>query len=111
MYHRIDTDSALFRFLTSCLEAYRERTSQWSNVSVLHAIDQLDRKVEIFMATQEERLQEILVAIKNVKQMLADLKVNNPAIEDEIKAIEDELAPAPEPEPTPEPAPAPSPEG
>lgn len=59
------------------------------------------------MATQEERLQEILVAIKNVKQMLADLKTNNPAIEDEIKAIEDELAPAPEPEPAPEPAPSP----
>lgn len=103
MYLRIDSDSSLYKLLTTCLEAYRERTERWSNESVLHAIDQLDRKVEIFMATQEERLQEILVAIKNVKQMLADLKVNNPAIEDEIKAIEDELAPAPEP--TPEPAP------
>ena len=65
-------------------------------------LQQFNGKVETFMATQEERLQAILVAVKNVKQMLADLKASNPAIEDEIKAIEDELAPAPEPEPSPE---------
>lgn len=51
------------------------------------------------MATQEERLQAILTAVKNVKQMLVDLKTNNPQIEDEISAIEAELAPA-EPPPT-----------
>lgn len=66
-------------------------------------ITNLSRKVDDFMATQEERLQTILVAVKSVKQMLADLKVNNPQIEDEIAAIEAELAPAPEP--TPEPVP------
>lgn len=60
----------------------------------LTAINNLNRKVDEFMATQEERLQAILVAVKNVKQMLADLKVSNPAIEDEITAIEEELAPA-----------------
>jgi hypothetical protein len=76
---------------------------------LLTAITQLDRKVDTFMATQEERLQAILVAVKSVKQMLADLKVNNPQIEDEITAIEAELAPAVEP--TPEPTPAPAPEG
>ena len=73
------------------------------NSQVLNAINNLDRKVDEFMATQEERLQAILVAVKNVKQMLADLKANNPAIEDEIGAIEAELAPAPEPEPGPAP--------
>lgn len=60
-------------------------------------ITNLQRKVNELMATQEERLQAILVAVQNVKQMLADLKVNNPAIEDEIAAIEKELAPAEEP--------------
>jgi len=59
----------------------------------------LSRKVDGFMATQEERLQAILVAVQNVKQMLTDLKNNNPAIEDEIAAIEAELAPASEPTP------------
>lgn len=111
MYHRVEVDSPLHKFLLDCLAAYKDRTEQWSNISVLHAIDQLDRKVDIFMASQEERLQTILVAVKNVKSMLADLKVNNPDIEDEIKAIEDELAPAPEPEPTPEPTPGSTPEG
>jgi DnaJ-domain-containing protein 1 len=62
-------------------------------------INSLER-IEEAMATQEERLQAILVAVQNVKQMLADLKVNNPAIEDEITAIEAELAPAAEPAPT-----------
>jgi SMC interacting uncharacterized protein involved in chromosome segregation len=64
------------------------------NSQVLNAINNLNRKVDEFMATQEERLQAILVAVKNVKQMLADLKANNPAIDDEITAIEAELAPA-----------------
>lgn len=103
MYHRIETEGSFYKLLTAYLEAYRERTAQWSNISVLHAIDQLDRKVDELMATQEERLQAILTAVKTVKEMLADLKVNNPDIEDEIKAIEDELAPAPAPEPEPAP--------
>jgi len=64
-------------------------------------ITNLTRKVDELMATQEERLQAILAAVKSVKQMLADLKVNNPQIEDEITAIEAELAPATEPTPTP----------
>lgn len=68
-----------------------------NNSEVLNAINNLNRKVDELMATQEERLQAILTAVKNVKQMLIDLKTNNPAIEDEIAAIEAELAPAAEP--------------
>jgi thioesterase domain-containing protein len=73
-----------------------------SSAAILTAIQTLDRKADQFMATQEERLQAILVAVKNVKQMLADLKTTNPAIEDEIAAIEQELAPAAEPVTPPE---------
>lgn len=67
-------------------------------LSTIHQLTfELTGKVETLMATQEERLQAILVAVKSVKQMLAELKANNPAIEDEISAIEAELAPATEP--------------
>lgn len=85
--------------LETTLNRLATAMSGGDNSQVLTAINNLDRKVDEFMATQEERLQAILVAVKNVKQMLADLKANNPAIEDEITAIETELAPTPEPTP------------
>ena len=82
--------------LETTLNRLATTMSGGDNSQVLTAINNLNRKVDEFMATQEERLQAILVAVKNVKQMLADLKANNPAIEDEIAAIESELAPAAE---------------
>lgn len=82
--------------LETTLNRLATAMSGGDNSQVLTAINNLTRKVDEFMATQEERLQAILVAVKNVKQMLADLKANNPAIEDEIAAIESELAPAAE---------------
>ena len=58
-------------------------------------ITNLTRKVDEFMATQEERLRGVktkLDAIQSgvdkIQQQLADLKVNNPELEDEIAAIE-----------------------
>jgi len=84
------------RTLHEGLALITQGSNTGNNSEVLNAINNLNRKVDEFMATQEERLQAILVAVKNVKQMLADLKANNPAIEDEITAIETELAPAAE---------------
>lgn len=115
--HAIEKTGSLYELINNWLIAYRARTEAWKGsdegstnpdiglikeeVSIVHGmIFDLTRKVDEFMATQEERLQAILVAVKNVKQMLADLKNNNPAIEDEITAIEQELAPATEPAPT-----------
>lgn len=58
-------------------------------------INLLSRKVTESMATQEERLQSIAgrmtriaEGIDKLQEQLADLKVNNPALEDEITAIE-----------------------
>ena len=66
-----------------------------SNTEVLTAINNLSRKVDEFMATQEERLRGVktkLDAIQSgvdtIQQQLAELKANNPDIEDEIAAIE-----------------------
>jgi hypothetical protein len=66
-----------------------------SNTEVLTAINNLSRKVDLLMATQEERLQGVktkLDAIQSgvdkIQQQLADLKASNPDIEDEIAAIE-----------------------
>lgn len=56
------------------------------------AVKTLDRKVEEFMATQEERLQAISTKIDEVLSDLATLKANNPQIEDEITAIEAKLS-------------------
>ena len=66
------------------------------------------------MATQEERLQAVLAGLSDVKdgilkleQQIGDLKVSNPAIEDELEGLESTVAdiksalPAP-PTPTPE---------
>lgn len=62
-------------------------------------ITNLSRKVDEFMATQEERLQAISTKIDEVLSDLATLKVNNPQIEDEISAIESKLSIA-QPTPT-----------
>lgn len=63
---------------------------------VLTAINNLDRKVDQFMATQEERLRGVktkLDAIQSgvdkIQEQLAELKRNNPELEDEISAIEE----------------------
>lgn len=62
---------------------------------VLTAINQLDRKVDTFMSTQEIRLQGIQTAltgiaegINTLQQQVAELKANNPDMEDEIAGIE-----------------------
>lgn len=94
-----------------------------NNPEVLRAINNLSRKVDEFMSTQEERLRVVktkLDAIQSgvdkIQQQLADLKANNPDLEDEIAAIEATAAAIDTdvnpvvPEPTPEPAPA-EPEG
>lgn len=109
--HGIRHEGSLWTLLCEFLEAYKARTEMMGSqanvaadlallkeeVSTMHGLTfEIKGKVEELMATQEERLQAILVAVKNVKQMLADLKVSNPAIEDEIAAIEAELAPAAE---------------
>lgn len=56
---------------------------------------QLNRKVDEFMSTQENRLQGIQSALTSIadgintlQQQVADLKANNPALEDEISGIE-----------------------
>jgi septal ring factor EnvC (AmiA/AmiB activator) len=56
------------------------------------------------MATQEQRLQNISAKIDEVLSDLANLKTNNPEIEDEIAAIEAKLSLAQPPveEPAPE---------
>lgn len=63
--------------------------------SVLTAIENLNGKVDEFMATQEERLRAvkgkldaIQTGVDTIQQQLADLKANNPELEDEIAAIE-----------------------
>lgn len=63
--------------------------------NVLLAINTLTRKVNEFMATQEERLREVKTkldaiqsGIDKIQQQLAELKTNNPELEDEIAAIE-----------------------
>lgn len=94
----IPSDSRLFRLLGDWLTAYEDRTQQWSqsdNSQVLEAINKLDRKVDEFMATQEERLRgvqeglnAIAEGINKLQQQVADLKTNNPELEDEIGGIE-----------------------
>lgn len=96
--HEVEPESNLDVLLRDLITAL----CAGDNSEVLTAVNNLDRKVDRFMATQEERLQAILVAVKNVKEMLTELKNNNPSIEDEIAAIEAELAPTPDPAPEPE---------
>lgn len=58
-------------------------------------LTQFKGKVEEFMSTQEERLRNIQTGLTSVadgvntlQKQIADLKANNPALEDEISAIE-----------------------
>lgn len=95
MYHRVETDSPLHRFLTSCLEAYRERTSQWSNISVLHAIDQLDRKVDLMSSNIDRIEKEAADAAENVglvRTAIEDLKAVSTAMQAEITALKEQVA-------------------
>lgn len=80
------------RTLHGGLEAIAQSGGTASNSEVLTAINNLDRKVDKFMATQEERLQGISTKIDEVLSDLAALRANNPQIEDEISAIEAKLS-------------------
>jgi cytochrome c-type biogenesis protein CcmH/NrfG len=62
------------------------------------------KEIRKSMATQEQRLQNISAKIDEVLSDLANLKTNNPEIEDEIAAIEAKLSLAqpPDEEPAPE---------
>lgn len=98
MVHVVERESTLGKFLHACLEAYEKRTKAWSesdNSQVLTAINNLSRKVDEFMSTQEERLKGVQTALTGIaegvntlQQQVADLKANNPELEDEISAIE-----------------------
>lgn len=66
---------------------------------VLEQLQLNHREVLSRMATQEERLQAILAGVQDALAKLAALKSDNPAIEDEISAIETALAGAKEPPP------------
>lgn len=80
----------ILRLLVSALKG-----SGGNNSGVLTAINNLDRKVSEFMSTQETRLQgiqsaltSIAAGINTLQQQVADLKANNPELEDEISSIE-----------------------
>lgn len=67
---------------------------------LLAAISKHDKEIKRIMATQEQRLQAIFTKVSEAVDLLKTLKENNPALEDEIAAIENKLAeagPAPEP--------------
>lgn len=66
------------------------------NGAVLTAVNNLNGKVDEFMATQEERLRgvkakldAIQAGVDKIQEQLATLKANNPELEDEIAAIEE----------------------
>lgn len=120
--HEIRKGGNLFFLINAFIGAYNRRTDKQSgadNSEVLTAINNLTRKVDEFMSTQEERLRgvktkldAIQTGVDKIQQQLADLKANNPELEDEIAAIEATAAAidtdvnpaAPEPEPTEPPA-------
>lgn len=99
--HEIRKSGNLFFLLNAFLGAYNRRTDMLAgagggdNSQVLTAINNLDRKVTEFMSTQEQRLQGIQTALSGIaegintlQQQVADLKANNPELDDEISAIE-----------------------
>lgn len=65
-------------------------------LEIVHGlVFELNRKVDTFMATQEERLRgvktkldAIQAGVDRIQEQLATLKTNNPELEDEIAAIE-----------------------
>lgn len=62
---------------------------------LVHSIRQqfkFTKEIRNTMATQEARLKAISVKIDEVLALLATLKENNPALEDEITEIENKLA-------------------
>jgi archaellum component FlaC len=98
----VDKDKSLHQVLThierTLFDGFKllaAGTNGGSNSEVLKAINNLDRKVDEFMSTQEERLQGVNTALTSIadgintlQQQVADLKANNPALDDEISAIE-----------------------
>lgn len=112
-FARVDTQLGA---MVNALWAINEHLKQQRDTSLLTAINNLSRKMEEFMATQEERLQTIqgqlsgiADGINTLQQQLADLKANNPELDDEISAIEatvtairDDLNPPAPVEPAPE---------
>lgn len=112
-FARVDTQLGA---MVNALWAINEQLKQQRDASLLTAINNLSRKMEEFMATQEERLQTIqgqlsgiADGINTLQQQLADLKANNPELDDEISAIEatvtairDDLNPPAPVEPAPE---------
>lgn len=62
-------------------------------------IERLAKEIKNKMATQEERLQAVAASVARVQEgvdriqeLLASLKADNPALEDEISAIETAVA-------------------
>lgn len=95
MYHRVEADSLLHKFLVSCLEAYRERTTQWSNISVLHAIDQLDRKVDIMSSNLDRIEREAADAAANVELVrtaMEGLRTVSEEMKTEIASLKEQVA-------------------
>lgn len=85
--------------LSTGLEAVAEGSNTSDNSEVLTAINNLDRKVDKFMASQEERLKTIqgqlsgiASGIDTLQQQIADVKANNPELEDELSGIESTVA-------------------
>lgn len=99
--HEVSETGKLFFLLNAFIGAYNRRTdilakgTSGDNSAVLTAINNLDRKVDQFMSTQEDRLKGVQSALTSIadgintlQQQVADLKANNPALEDEISGIE-----------------------
>lgn len=97
--HEIKKNGNIYYLINAFIGAYNRRTDTLSgggdNSQVLQAINNLSRKVDEFMATQEERLREVKTKLDNIQsgvdrtqEQLAELKRNNPDLDDEISAIE-----------------------
>lgn len=127
--HGIRHGGSLWELILDFILAYRERTQILQQQSVelgligsrlenVHAavfeLQQFNRKVEGFMSTQEERLRavqsqltSVADGINTLQQQLADLKTNNPELDDEISSIEQTVKAIGEDLNPPTPAPAP----
>lgn len=86
---------AIYRLIEAVIVNRRELREIRQEINFTrHLLNHFHNRMEDHMATQEERLQAILVGVREAVRLLGELKVNNPAIEDEIAAIEEALAPA-----------------
>lgn len=95
MYHRVEVDSPLHKFLLDCLAAYEDRTEKWSNISVLHAIDQLDRKVDTMSSNLDRIEKEAADAAANVELVrtaMEGLKAVSEEMKTEIAALKEQVA-------------------